>query len=312
MAETECCKCTDVQSAAFSNHLACLERFWKPDNQEPEFVSSALQSVADHRRERPWSLLHPQSTDCTGCLAFILGTGVQLMTALKPTRKCPLSALSRVAAAGCVPCLRLLLNSLADETVSAKLFKQAVEAASRALKVDTLKLLFDAAPDRFRAKLQQCAFLQACQQYYGIAVISSVQAHSLLKYLLNEGCDDHAYTPLHTVLHSKVRKYRHEKRAELLSILLTSNDEGLAAALTKQDNLGRSVLHWAVLLRQLDELQMLLKAAQRLNVLESLLHSKDHNVTTAITLVRCLNGSSLMSVVAPYCSEVKALSFQFF
>jgi ankyrin repeat protein len=112
--------------------------------------------------------------------------------------------------------------------------------------------------------------------------------------------DDSGYTPLHTVVHCKVRRHVHDKRAELLSILLTYNDNALATALTKQDNLGRTVLHWAVLLRQLDELQMLLAAAQRLNVLDSVSNIEDHTAITALTIVRRIKSSSLTSVIAPY------------
>jgi Ankyrin repeats (3 copies) len=425
---SEHCECTDVQSAALSNHLHCLQNFWQPGRQEPEFASTVLQSVAAYRHKRPWSSETAQSTDCTGCLSFILGAGVRPATELTPTREFPLNALSSVAAAGCVPCLRLLLDSLADETVSKQLYKQAVKEASRALKLETLTMLLDAAPDDMKAKVQQCAFLQACQRCNSSSLIP------LLEYLHREGCDvnslssvvdrnrcnnqrqsmtalaclaqnncqagvrwlievagadvnatygnrkytalhvvstqwsddtstetiqilvelgadmhaqtstgetvlhtsvhnatamqefvtlcnrydsnsyglnrqplitqqdENGYTPLHTVVHCKARRHVHDKRAKLLSILLTYNDRGLATALTKQDKVGRTVLHWAVLLRQLDELQMLLAAARKLSVLDSVLHTRDHNGTTAVALVRCIKGSSLKTVIAPYCT----------
>jgi hypothetical protein len=435
---SEHCKCTDVQSAALSNHLHCLQKFWQPGRQKPEFASTILQSIADHRRKWPWSAETAQSTDCTGCLSFVLGAGVRPATELSPTREFPLDALSSVAAAGCVPCLRLLLDRSEDETVCGELYEQAVKEASAALKLETLTMLIDAAPDDMKAKLQQCAFLQACQQCDSSSLIRSDhrQTLPLLEYLLDGGCDvnslsamlyknrcnnqtqpmtalaclaqnncragvrwlvevagadvnatcgknlytalhmvsmlwshftstrtiqtlvklgadmhaqtstgetvlhtsviehnatamqgfvtlgnrydsnsssngrqplitqqdDNGYTPLHTVLHCKVRKHVHDKRAELLSILQTYNDRGLPSALTKQDNLGRTVLHWAVLLRQLDELQMLLAAARKLNVLESLLHTADLNGTTAVTLVRRMKGSSLTSVIGSYCT----------
>jgi hypothetical protein len=188
---SEHCKCTDVQSAAFRNHLHCLMKLWQPGKQEPEFASTILQSVADHRSKWPWCPETAQSTDCTGCLSFILGTGVRPTKELSSTREFPLNALSSVAAAGCVPCLRLLLDCLADETVSEELYEQAVKKASEALKLETVTMLINAAPDDMKPKLQQCAFLQACQQCHSSSLISTDhrQTLPLLEYLREGGCD---------------------------------------------------------------------------------------------------------------------------
>jgi hypothetical protein len=73
----------------------------------------------------------------------------------------------------------------------------------------------------------------------------------------------------------------------------------------KQDNVGQTVLHCAVQQRQLEALSLLFDACSNTDVLSMLLLTEDNKGQTVISLVRCVGGDSLMSVVTPYCTKVR-------
>jgi Ankyrin repeat len=112
---------------------------------------------------------------------------------------------------------------------------------------------------------------------------------------------DRGYTPLHAAV---VKRRGEAEPIDMLRVSLTSKDSHLAAALVKQDRTGRTVLHLAVKLRLMEEIQLLLGACHKAAVLQSVLHLKDNKGQTLVALVRCLRGESLLSVLAPYCEEV--------
>lgn len=110
----------------------------------------------------------------------------------------------------------------------------------------------------------------------------------------------------YTALHAAVVKCRGEAEPiDMLRVLLSSKDSHLAAALVKQDRTGRTVLHLAVKLRLMEELQLLLTACHKAKVLQSVLHMKDNKGQTLVALVRCMRGESLLSALVPYCDEVR-------
>jgi ankyrin repeat protein len=109
----------------------------------------------------------------------------------------------------------------------------------------------------------------------------------------------------HTPLHAAVVKRSGEAEPiDMLRVLLSCKDSHLAAALVKQDKSGRTVLHLAVKLRLMEEIQLLLAACLKTAVLQTVLHMKDNKGQTLVALVRCMRGESLLSVLAPHCEEV--------
>jgi ankyrin repeat protein len=113
--------------------------------------------------------------------------------------------------------------------------------------------------------------------------------------------DYRGYTPLHTAV---LKRRGEAEPIDMLRVLLSSRDSHLAAALVKQDETGRTVLHMAVKLRLMDEVQLLVAACHKVEVLQSVLHMRDNKDQTLVALARCMRGDALVSVLAPYCEEV--------
>jgi hypothetical protein len=121
--------------------------------------------------------------------------------------------------------------------------------------------------------------------------------------------DDQGYTTFHAVILTESRHSFYISRSEIVKLLLSCNDNDLVKALMKADITGRTVLHCAVQLRQLEVLSQLLEYS-RLKVLSSLLLPEDSKCHTVITLVRRMGGDSLTSVVLPYCAEVRLMTIR--
>jgi hypothetical protein len=117
--------------------------------------------------------------------------------------------------------------------------------------------------------------------------------------------DQAGQTALHALLSKDKKQYWFCDSKQLFNILLTCNDRSLSEALVKQDSIGKTVLHLAVQLRQLDHLQQILTVCQKLAVLDNVLSIADSEGQTVITLVRCMGGEDLKAIVQPYCAQVR-------
>jgi hypothetical protein len=117
--------------------------------------------------------------------------------------------------------------------------------------------------------------------------------------------DHEGHTALHAVLLKDRLRYRSKDCSQLLSTLLTFNDTRVIEALVKQSSTGKTVLHLAVQLRQLDKLQQLLTVCQRLAVLDRVMNIADVAGQTVIALARCMGGDDLKAIVQPDCAQVR-------
>jgi hypothetical protein len=117
--------------------------------------------------------------------------------------------------------------------------------------------------------------------------------------------DHEGQTALHALLlKNKEQCWRCDCK-QFLNTLLICNDRSLSEALVKQDSASKTVLHLAIQLRQLDQLQQILSVCQRLAVLDSVMSIADSEGQTITTLVRCMGGESLKAIVQPYCAQVR-------
>jgi ankyrin repeat protein len=117
--------------------------------------------------------------------------------------------------------------------------------------------------------------------------------------------DNQGETPIHAVIEKEAESWQKYPRTELVGILLNCNDVDVAEALMTQDKAGHTVLHCAILERQLEVVSQLLDASSDLGMLDTLLSVEDKRGQSVIKLVRRMGGDSLMSVVMPYCAEVR-------
>eukprot|EP00953_Heterococcus_sp_UTEX-ZZ885_P000365 730-Heterococcus_DN1.PRE.1 len=118
--------------------------------------------------------------------------------------------------------------------------------------------------------------------------------------------NDEGSTALHTVLLSASTRRNCYNQLQWLNALLTCSDSSLTEVLLKQDSTGKTVLHLAVQLRQLDEAEQLLAVCQRLGLLDHVLNIADCKGQSLITLVRCMGGEDLKALVQPYCAQGSA------
>jgi hypothetical protein len=172
MADASDCSCADLESAASSAHLHCLKKHWNLSgvDLDADLGQLLVHKVAEHKQQPSLNNTeHAEGArDCSGCFSFLLEAGVELSTdarsswSAKTDRRIP-NALCSVAAAGCVSCLTVILEKLQLQPAAPlALWKRAVGEASAHLKLDTLRVLLDAAPDDWLAGLQQTALVRVC------------------------------------------------------------------------------------------------------------------------------------------------------
>eukprot|EP00953_Heterococcus_sp_UTEX-ZZ885_P000367 730-Heterococcus_DN1.PRE.3 len=201
---SECdCSCIDLESAAASVHLHCLRKHWSlRSGVDAKLGKLLLHKVVEHKQQpSQHNTEHAEDArDCSGCLSFLLEAGVELSSDARSSwsgkfgRMIP-NALCSVAAAGCVSCLVVMLEKLKlPPTAPLVLWKQAVGEASSHLKLDTLRVLLDAAPDDWLTGLQQTALMRVCNSATSVGNDAKssefyAEAQSIIQHLLERQAD---------------------------------------------------------------------------------------------------------------------------
>jgi hypothetical protein len=198
--EKQECWCENLQDAARSAHLSCLQKYRDWGEPLDDTLGIELFDNVAHHYHMQWEkTLKPSADDreCTTCLQFLLKAGVKTAAFLRPERHCrePSHPLSLAAAGGCVPCIHTILDNFdgARQAVPYELWQDAVKRALSALRIDALKVLLDAVPDEYSPKLQQYAFRQACRTHrvsYDRTFRSHTECPTTVRLLLEHLIED--------------------------------------------------------------------------------------------------------------------------